>query len=245
MPSRRNPQSVISTCRCGCRCASEPKVCTHAITPGTAALCTVADGVDACLRAAREELRQVAHCIKIMGSGGVASPTDPIYMNQYREDEIRAIVRETAERGGYIVPTMIIIHVLVELGRQLGFPPASQEKAEFAFQSALSGLDLMRSAGVKVGFGIDLLGSTHVQECYEFTLRREVYEPIELLRQATSVNAEMMMLEGQIGCVAQGAHADLIVVDGDPLADIGLLATDGRNLRAIMRGGELVRDELG
>ena len=44
----------------------------------------IADGVDECLKSVREELRQGAHCIKIMGSGGVASPTDPIWMNQYR-----------------------------------------------------------------------------------------------------------------------------------------------------------------
>ena len=58
-------------------------------------LCVIADGVDECIKAAREELRRGAHCIKIMGSGGVASPTDPIWMHQYREDEIRAIVNET------------------------------------------------------------------------------------------------------------------------------------------------------
>jgi imidazolonepropionase-like amidohydrolase len=58
----------------------------------------IADGVDAAIRATRDELRQGAHCIKIMGSGGVASPTDPIWMNQYREAEIRAIVNECAER---------------------------------------------------------------------------------------------------------------------------------------------------
>jgi imidazolonepropionase-like amidohydrolase len=45
--------------------------------------------------------------------------------------------------------------------------------------------------------------------------------------------------------VKPDAHADLLVVDGDPLADIEVLAADGRNLRLIMRGGELVRDELG
>ena len=64
-------------------------------------VCVVADGVDECLKAVREELRRGAHCIKIMGSGGVASPTDPIWMNQYREDEIRAIVNETTERRTY------------------------------------------------------------------------------------------------------------------------------------------------
>jgi imidazolonepropionase-like amidohydrolase len=248
--------------------------------------CRMADGVDACIRGAREELRQGAHCIKIMGSGGVASPTDPIWMNQYREDEIRAIVTEAnerrsyvtahchpasavrrcvefgvrgiehgtliddetarfvAERGAYVVPTMATIFALRELGKKLGFPPQSQEKMEIAYQGAIVGMERMKKAGVKLGLGTDLLGSTHTMECTEITLRRDVFTPLEILRQATSTNAEMMMLEGEIGCVAVGAHADLIVVDGDPLADIGLLAADGKNLRVIVRGGEVVKNEL-
>ncbi|HEV2976184.1 MAG TPA: amidohydrolase family protein [Casimicrobiaceae bacterium] len=248
--------------------------------------CRVADGVDACLAAARDELRQGAHCIKIMGSGGVASPTDPIWMNQYREDEIRAIVNEcaerrtyvaahchpasavrrcveygvrsiehgtlidedtarfVAERGAYIVPTMVVIFALVEIGKELGFPAVSQDKAEYAYEHALSGMDKMRRAGVKVGFGTDLLGSTYVQECREFTIRSEVFTPLELLRQATSVNAELMMQQGKLGCIAPGAHADLLVVDGDPLRDISLLAADGKSLRMIVRAGEVVKDEL-
>ncbi len=63
------------------------------------------------------------------------------------------------------------------MGPQLGFPPQSQEKAEYAYKQALSGMDKMRSAGVKIGFGTDLLGSTYVQECREFTLRSEVFTP--------------------------------------------------------------------
>jgi imidazolonepropionase-like amidohydrolase len=245
-----------------------------------------ADGVDACLHAAREELRQGAHCIKIMGSGGVASPTDPIWMNQYREDEIRAIVNECAERrtyvaahchpasavrrcvefgvrsiehgtlideetakfvasrGAYIVPTMAVIFALIELGKQLGFPAVSQEKAEYAFKFAISGMEHMRRAGVKICYGTDLLGVTYTQQCREFTLRSQVFTPVELLRQATSIPAEMMMMQGKIGCVAPGAYADLIVVDGDPTKDISLLAADGKKLTTVVRAGELVRNAL-
>jgi imidazolonepropionase-like amidohydrolase len=261
-------------------------ICGCGDTPVFNSFAVIADGIDACLRAAREELRQGAHCIKIMGSGGVASPTDPIWMNQYREDEIRAIVNEcterrtyvsshchpasavrrsvefgvrsiehgtlidddtarfVAERGAYIVPTMAVIFALVEQGRQLGFPAQSQEKAEFAFKQALSGMDSMRRAGVKVCFGTDLIGSTYTQECREFTLRSEVFTPLEILRQATSVAAEMMMMQGQIGCIAPGAHADLLVVEGDPLQNISLLADSGRHLRTIVRGGTVVKNEL-
>ena len=249
-------------------------------------VCVVADGVDECLKAVREELRRGAHCIKIMGSGGVTSPTDPIWMNQYREDEVRAIVNETterrtytsahchpisairrsvefgvrciehgtlidddtarfvAERGAYVVPTMAIIFALVELGKKLGFPPQSQEKAEIAFRQAMTGLESMRKAGVRLGLGTDLLGETYVQQCREFSIRREVFTPVEILRQATSVNAELMMMEGRIGCVKAGAFADLIVVDGDPLKDINLIAADGKKLPVIVRDGEVVKSRL-
>lgn len=245
----------------------------------------IADGVDECMRATREELRQGAHCIKIMGSGGVASPTDPLWMNQYTEAEIRAIVQEcterrtyvaahchpasavrrcvefgvrsiehgtliddetarlVAERGAYIVPTMVTLYALVELGEKLGFPAQSMEKARSVRTGALAGLESMRKAGVKVGYGTDLLGTTYTRQCREFTIRSEVFTPVELLRQATSVNAELMMMEGRIGCVKPGAWADLLVVDGDPLEDIGLLAAEGRKLDVIVRAGEIVKDE--
>lgn len=253
---------------------------------GFNAFAVVADGVDECLKAVREELRQGAHCIKIMGSGGVASPTDPIWMNQYREDEIRAIVGECAERRSYVaahchpasavrrcveygvrsiehatlidddtaafvaahdawvVPTMVIIERLIARGRELGFAPQSQAKAEVAWKQAIAGLDIMRRAGVKLAYGTDLLGALYDQQCREFTLRAEVFTPLELLRQATSNAAELMMQQGQLGCIAPGAHADLLVVEGDPLADISLLAADGANLRAIVRAGEVVKCEL-
>jgi len=250
------------------------------------ALCVVADGVDACVKAAREELRRGAHCIKIMASGGVASPTDPIWMNQYREDEIRAIVNEAnerqtyvsahchpvsavkrcvefgvrviehgtlmddataqlvAERGAFVIPTLVIIHVLQEHGRNLGLPPQSQEKVEVVMRQAIQGVESMRKAGVKVGFGSDLLGETYTQQCREFTIRKGVFSPLEILRQATSTNAAILQQEGKLGCIKPGAHADLLVVEGDPLRDIELLAANGRNLRLIMRAGELVRNEL-
>jgi imidazolonepropionase-like amidohydrolase len=139
---------------------------------------------------------------------------------------------------------MVIIFALVELGKKLGFPPQSQEKAEFAFRQALTGLESMRKAGVRLGLGTDLLGETYVQQCREFTIRREVFTPVEILRQATSVNAEILMQQDRLGCIKPDAHADLLVVDGDPLADIELLAANGRNLRLIMRAGELVKNEL-
>ncbi|GAM97365.1 hypothetical protein U91I_00991 [alpha proteobacterium U9-1i] len=249
-------------------------------------LAVIVDGVDACLRAVREEFRRGAHCIKIMASGGVASPTDPIWMNQFREDEIRTIVTEAHERRSYVsahchpasaikrcvelgvraiehgtlmddetaetvkqhdafvVPTMSIIFALAEQGPRLGLPRESQEKLGAIRGAALTGLEAMRKAGLRIGFGTDLLGDTYLQQCREFTIRSEVFSPLEILRQATSVNAALLQHEGRLGCIKPGAYADLLVVGGDPLSDISLLANDGRSLSAVIRNGAIIRNAL-
>jgi imidazolonepropionase-like amidohydrolase len=243
-------------------------------------LCVIADGVDECVKAAREQLRRGAHCVKIMCSGGVVSPTDPVWMNQYREDEIQAVVEECRQRrtyvaahchpasairraiecgvrciehgtliddataqlaartGTYIVPTAIIMRVLVELGRELGFPAANLDKVIELERHALGGLQVMRAAGVKVGFGTDLIGKTYVQRCREFILRKQVFSELEILRQATGMGAEILMEEGKLGCIRPGAHADLLIVDGNPLEDISLLARDGAALSIVMKAGQ-------
>jgi imidazolonepropionase-like amidohydrolase len=246
----------------------------------------VCDGVDECLKAVREELRRGAHCIKIMGSGGVMSPTDPMWMNQFREDEIRTIVDECTERrsyaaahchpvssirrsvdfgvrciehatlidaetaeyvaakGAYVVPTMAVIFATMELGAKLGTPAANLAKLKIAHEQAIAGLDHMRNAGVKIGYGTDLLGVTYDQQCREFDLRAQVFTPIEMLRQATSMAAEILMHEDKLGCIKPDAFADLIVVDGDPLKDIGLVAASGARLDLILRDGEIVKNRL-
>jgi imidazolonepropionase-like amidohydrolase len=63
--------------------------------------------------------------------------------------------------------------------------------------------------------------------------------PWEVIRSATTVNAELLNQCGELGVVAPGARADLIVVDGDPLADIALLDGQGEHLPVIMKDGLL------
>lgn len=246
----------------------------------------VVDGVDECIKATREELRRGAHCIKIVASGGVMSPSDPIWMNQFREDETRAIVQEcierrtyvaahcltsasvrrsiefgvrciehatmidaetaalVAEHGAYVVPTIVCMFSLMERGLEMGLPADRVDALDTVYKESMTGLDRMRNAGVKLAYGTDLLAAFYTQQCREFEIRREVFTPIELLRQATSVGAEILMQEGKLGCIKADAFADLIVVDGDPLKDIGLLAADGAKLDLIMRGGEIVKNRL-
>ena len=151
--------------------------------------------------------------------------------------------RFIAEQGAFVVPTMAVIFAMAEVGRKLGLPAPGLEKLEYARRQAFAGMESMRKAGVRLGFGTDLLGETYVHQRREFTLRSEVFSPVEILRQATSISAALLQHEGRLGWIAPDAYADLLVVDGDPLKNLLLLA-EGRHLPVILRAGELIRNEL-
>lgn len=102
----------------------------------------------------------------------------------------------------------------------------------------------MRSAGVRTGFGTDLLGMHHVRQCTEFSLRAQVLNPIEILRSACAIGAEIVGQQDVLGCVKPGAEADLLLVDGNPLRDIELLAANGEALSVIMIRGKLYRNRI-
>jgi imidazolonepropionase-like amidohydrolase len=95
-----------------------------------------------------------------------------------------------------------------------------------------------------VGYGTDLLGPLERHQLHEFKLRSEIYSNLEMLMQATSVAAEIIGAGGKLGVIKAGAAADLLVLDGDPIADISCLAADGANLRIIMKDGVFVKREL-
>lgn len=246
----------------------------------------VADGVPAVQKAAREELRRGATQIKIMASGGVASPTDPVGNLQFAEDEIRAIVwearswhtyvmahaytpeavsrcvrygvrsiehgnlidRDTAElmarEGAFLVPTLVTYEALHREGKQWCLPQVSLDKLDGVREAGLQSLEHAKATGVKMGFGTDLLGETHQYQSLEFSIRAQVLSPFEVLRSATCINAELLQRAGELGVIAPGALADLLVVDGNPLANLTLLQEQGKHLQVIMKGGTLYKNEL-
>src|SRR5262249_50295427 len=78
----------------------------------------------------------------------------------------------------------------------------------------------------------------------EFEHRADLESPQNILRSATVVNAALLMQNGMLGTVAPGAYADLLVVDGNPLADIRVLAEPERTLKLIMKSGVIYKNEL-
>jgi len=97
---------------------------------------------------------------------------------------------------------------------------------------------------VPVAYGSDLLGPLQEEQSREFLIRREVMKPIEVIRSATTVAARVLRREGTLGVIAPGALADLLLVDGNPLLDLGLFQNQGTHLTAIMKGGTFHKNLL-
>ncbi|MFG1696157.1 amidohydrolase family protein [Nonomuraea sp. NPDC049309] len=249
--------------------------------PCCAGVGRVADGVDAVRAAARDELRKGAHHIKVMASGGVASPTDRIDSTQYSMDELRAAVEEAEAANRYVaahaytaravnraleagvrsiehgnliddssvelflrhdaflVPTLVTYWALKEEGREFGLSASSWRKVDDVLEAGIVALERAARGGVRLAYGTDLLGGMHRHQNQEFRLRAEVQRPLDVLRAATTGAAELVGLTGEIGTLAVGARADLLVLDGDPLEDIGVLA-DPVHIRHVVQSGLLV-----
>ncbi len=246
----------------------------------------IADGPDAVRAAAREQLRQGADQVKIMCSGGVASPYDPLESLQLTPEEISAATSEahsfgryvlahaytpeamrravengvrTIEHGNFIddatatliatkkrflVANLVTYVAMKERGAALGMTAEMLAKNDRVLEAGLRSLEICKRAGVSVGYGSDLLGSLQQEQSREFVVRSEVLSPIEIIRQATLVGAEIVREENRLGVFEPGARADVLVVDGDPVRDLALLLDQGAHLSVIMQRGRFHKNLL-
>ncbi|OAE63620.1 peptidase M38 [Achromobacter xylosoxidans] len=247
----------------------------------------VADGIDDVRKAVRQELQMGADQIKMMASGGVASPTDPIASFGYSEEEIRVIVDEAAsrqtyvmahsytadaierairngvrtiehgnlvdervarfmaEKGAFVVPTLVTYEALANEGADYGLPADSVAKIATVRTAGLHSLEIYRNAGVKIGYGSDLLGPSQRLQSDEFRIRREVLSAQEVIQCATTTAAEVLNQVGQLGRIQAGALADILLVDGDPYRDLSCLLGQGEHIGLIMKGGVIEHNDLG
>lgn len=152
--------------------------------------------------------------------------------------------RLAAEAGAIACPTLVAYEGLALEGAAFGLSASSQEKIETVRKAGLESLRIMRDAGLPMAFGTDLLGQLHKYQTMEFSLRAGVLGNLDVLRSATQVSARLCRMEGQIGTIAEGAFADLLVVNGDPLVDITVLEKPDACLAAIIKGGRFYKNAL-
>ena len=246
----------------------------------------VSDGEREVRKAAREQMRQGADQVKIMMSGGVASPYDPLDSLQFSDGEIHAAVEEAAAFGRYVcahaytpaaitkaahagirtiehgnlidaksaklmaeknmflVANLVAYYAMKERAAEFGMTGEMLEKNDLVIDGGLRSLEICKAAGVPVAYGSDLLGGLQIDQSREFLLRREVLSPIEIIRAATTTGAQVVRMEGKLGTLKPGAFADLLVLDGNPLDDLGLFQDQGAHLAVIMQGGRFHKNRL-
>ncbi len=246
----------------------------------------IADGTSEVRRAVREQMRQGCDQVKIMMSGGVASPYDPLDSLQFSEGEVKAAVEEArafgryvcahaytpeaiaraaiagvrtiehgnliddasaklmADKGMFLVANLVTYFEMKNRAAEYGMSAEMLAKNDLVIDGALKSLEICKRHGIPVAYGTDLLGQLQMAQSEEFTLRARVLSPAEIIRSATTIGAQVVRMEGKLGCLKAGAFADLLVVDGNPLKDLALLGDQGKHLSLIMKAGVLHKNRL-
>ena len=243
-----------------------------------------ANGVDDVRRAAREQIRAGADCVKLMATGGILTQGNEIGAAQLEEAEMRAAIEEADKagkltavhahgasgikngvragvhsvehayylddegidmmlaRGTWLVPTAAAVDLVVENGIDAGIPPDVVEKAEAAIESQRATCRKAWRAGVKIAMGTDAGTpyNRHGDNMQELAAMVAVgMSPMEAICAATRQGAELLGLSQKIGTIETGKTADILVVDGDPLADIAILRATDR-IALVLKDGEVV-----
>lgn len=149
-----------------------------------------------------------------------------------------------ASRQAFLVPTLVAYDAMKRRARDFGMSEYSLTKNLVVLEGGLRSIELCKQAGVEIGFGSDLLGQLQDDQCREFLIRSEVLTPAEIIRSATITNARILRQEGLLGELVPGSHADLLIVDGNPLKDLGLFQDQGTHIPAIMKGGRFFKNTL-
>jgi imidazolonepropionase-like amidohydrolase len=180
-------------------------------------------------------------CHALGGRGleiAVAAGVDSIEHGCYLAEQPE-LLDHMAARGIFFVPTFAVY----DYHRKSPQPHVRERALALEEHHALS-LRRALASGVRIAAGTDAGGHGHPKNAIELAcLVRAGMTPLQALRAATGWAAECLGLERDIGTVEKGKFADLVVVDGDPLADIAVLQQTEK-IALVMKGGEIAADRL-
>ena len=160
------------------------------------------------------------------------------------------VVRKMAEEDVYLV-----VEALMSTSEAPpSFTPDQAEKYALAKSGFVPMIELAKKHKLKIAFGSDtfLSKDAYDLQSLEWVARSKIFTPLENLRQATSIGGELLALsgprnrykEGPLGVIKVGAYADLLIIEGDLLQDITILADPENNLRLIMKDGVIYKNTL-
>jgi imidazolonepropionase-like amidohydrolase len=198
------------------------------------------------LRAAIEQAHQLGrrvagHCHGGIGvKEGVKAGLDTVEHGTMLDEEAIDLL---GERGVYLVPTLVASHNIVKHGTAAGIAPHVVRKAEQVADWHRRSVRMAHAAGVKIAFGTDC--GTPFNRAGENgaelgLMTQQGLSAAEALESATRVAAEAIGLADELGTLEPGKAADLILVDGNPLADIAVLR-DPERIAWVFKAGEAVK----
>ena len=165
----------------------------------------------------------------------IAAGVDSIEHGSFMKPETLTLMKN---KGTYLVATLMATEWI--MGKLDQYPPPLQDKAKAA---AAARTEMFRNAvrlGVKIAFGTDAAVFPHGQNAKEFKLMVDLgMPPIDALRSATSVDAELFGIAQKVGTLEKGKLADIIAMPGDPTVDI----TATERVSFVMKEGKIVKNE--
>ena len=157
----------------------------------------------------------------------------------------QAAIDMMIENKAFLVATLSLGHSLATRGAELGIAEIYVQKARQVFEHKLKSFEMAWKSGVKIGVGTDFL-SEPLCRMGDNALEMELQvlagrSPMDVIVSATKINAEILGLEDKLGTIEPGKLADLVLVDGDPLADISILRDRNRIVRVFKEGRPVPR----
>jgi imidazolonepropionase-like amidohydrolase len=167
----------------------------------------------------------------------VLAGVDSIEHGSYINDEDIELMKQ---HGTYLVPTVYLGDWLIENIESLGLTQNMKDKAHTILPIARKNLSHAFQSGVKVAFGTDAAVYPHGLNAHEFgTMVSMGMQPLTAIQSATVNAADLIGWSDRVGTLEPGKFADLVAVDGDPVANVRLL----ENIKFVMKGGTVVKNE--
>jgi len=181
------------------------------------------------------------------GAGGIRAAVragvDSIEHGFYLEDDI---VEMMLRKGTYLVPTLVALRRIIDAGEKGGIPKESLEKAIPHGEAHVASFQKAYKAGIKICMGTDC-GSPynyHGDNAHELSLMvRNGMKEMDAIVACTKRAAEALRMQDKIGTLENGKWADVVVVEGDPLKDIQVLA-EKTNIKLVMKEGKIYLNRL-
>ncbi|HUK16769.1 MAG TPA: amidohydrolase family protein [Bryobacteraceae bacterium] len=191
-----------------------------------------------CSEAKAVGLRSLVHAIGDAGArAAVLAGCTSIEHGTFLED---ATLDLMVERGTYFDPNFLVLHNYIEDPASFNFNEDTVAKLKSALEPTAAVFQHARARHVKIVFGTDAVSGAHGRNAEEFIYRvQDAHDrPMDAILSATSVAAESLGMDKEIGAIAAGYRADLVAADGNPLDDI----TAVRRVVFVMKGGEVCKN---